>query len=140
MEALHNPYYEYIEIDDFIPFECREETLKSVAEVFFRNHSGMKTWYKYYCQLNDEKYEEGFFMDTGLFFKMMKEMRLCNGRLNLALFTELMLTYEERELLLSFNDRWISKKIEIMKRIEERENIEEQENEEGNEEEVDTEE
>ena len=118
-EALINPYNTYLYIDDFIPIEKKDKAQKQLSEVFFRNHSQLKAWYKTYCKRNQDKYEEGFFMDSGIFFQMLDEMRLCNGRLNKESLTQMMLTYEERDFQLNFEKKFVESKIKLMKRFDE---------------------
>ena len=118
-EALVNPYDTYLYIDDFIPIEKRDKAQKQLSEVFFRNHSQLRAWYKSYCKKNQDKYEEGFFMDSGIFFEMLDEMRLCNGRLNRESLTQMLLTYEERDFQLHFENKFVESKIKLMKRFDE---------------------
>ena len=79
-----------------------------------RYHSHLKIWYSACASINDQEYEEGFFMDQGSLWKFITNNRLNNGKLNTGSLCRLLSKYGQKEFDLHFHANRLQEEINLI--------------------------
>lgn len=116
LKKENNVYLEILKIGDFVPDSKHNEILNLTSQVFLRYHSQLKRWYSILCRNPKQKSEDGFFMTYKDFWKVLENLRLCNGKMNKVNFNRFMIDCYDREFGLEFRKNEIEEELELAKR------------------------